>query len=74
MLAFFLGLAPLLPVDWSGWVSILARTPAEFGAGVLALFLDIALDGIVLYDTVNYASGRLLRVGELIHKKGLSRE
>lgn len=69
-----LHLKRLLPPLWRGQVSILAKTPAEFEAGVPALFLDIALDGIILYDVDNYMSGRLTRLRELIREAGLYRE
>ena len=64
----------LLPVQWCGQVSILAKTPAEFEVGVPALFLDIALDGIILYDTNDYISERLARLRRFITKEGLYRE
>jgi predicted nucleotidyltransferase len=57
----------MLPPLWRGQVSILAKTPAEFEAGLPALFLDIALDGIILY-------GRLTRLRELIKAGGLYRK
>ena len=64
----------LLPPPWSGQVAILAKTPAEFEAGVPALFLDIALDGIILYDTAHYIADRLARLRQLINQEGLYRE
>jgi uncharacterized protein len=64
----------LLPPAWRGRVSILAKTPAEFEAHVPALFLDIAIDGIILHDTDAYATKRLGRLRQLIHEQGLYRE
>ncbi len=69
-----LHLKRMLPSLWRGQVSILAKTPAEFEAGLPALFLDIALDGIILDDTDNYMSGRLARLRELMREGGLYRE
>jgi len=39
-----------LPVEWRGQVSLLSRTTSEFESHLSSLMLDIALDGIVLYD------------------------
>ena len=46
----------LLPDAWRGRVTILAKTPSEFEVRLPALYLDIALDGLVLYDTDGAAS------------------
>ena len=63
-----------LPPFWRGRVSILAKTPAEFEAALPSLYLDIALDGRILYDPFGYAQDRLLRLRRLIQAKGLRRE
>jgi hypothetical protein len=39
-----------------------------------ALYLDIAEDGIILYDPQGYAQEKLTYLRELIRKKGLLRE
>jgi len=67
-------LKAILPPDWRGRVSLLAKTPEEFEARLPALFLDIALDGIVLYDVNQYAAKRLAALKRLIEKEGLRRE
>jgi predicted nucleotidyltransferase len=64
----------LLPEAWRGRVSLLAKTPAEFEAHLSALYLDIALDGVVLYDTGNYITQRLAYLRELLARRGLRRE
>jgi predicted nucleotidyltransferase len=69
-----LQLKAMLPIGWRGQVSLLARTPEEFAASLPALFLDIALDGIVLYDVDNYMAKRLTGLKRLIKKRGLQRE
>jgi predicted nucleotidyltransferase len=69
-----LQLKAMLPVGWRGQVSLLARTPEEFTASLPALFLDIALDGIVLYDIDNYVAKRLTGLKRLLEKRGLHRE
>jgi len=64
----------LLPVEWRGQVSLLSRTPAEFEPHLSSLMLDIALDGIVLYDPEGYAAQRLTALQRLITTRGLHRE
>jgi len=49
----------MLPAEHRGEVSLLARTPAEFVAGLPDLYLDIALDGVILDDTGDYMAKRL---------------
>jgi len=64
----------MLPVEWRGHVSMLAKTPPEFEARLPSLYLDIALDGLVLYDTGEYITERLARLRRLVQKQGLRRE
>jgi uncharacterized protein len=64
----------MLPPDYRGEVSLLAKTPEEFTAGLPDLYLDIAVDGVILYDTDEYMAGRLRLLRELIRRKGLRRE
>lgn len=63
-----------LPADSRGSVSILARTPDEFKSHLPSLYLDIALDGRILYDPRGYASDRLGALRRSIEKAGLYRE
>ena len=63
-----------LPVAWRGQTAILAKTPEEFEAHLPSLYLDIALDGIVLYDPNDYATRRLASLRKLIEERGLCRE
>ena len=67
-------LTRLLPSRCQGSVSIIARTPAEFESHVPSLYLDIALDGQILYDPHRYAAKRLARLRGLIERMGLFRE
>jgi predicted nucleotidyltransferase len=67
-------LKALLPEGWRARVALLAKTPAEFEARLPALYLDIALDGIVLYDSEGYITPRLAYVRELLARLGLRRE
>lgn len=63
-----------LPDDWRAQVSLLAKTPTEFEAGLSSLYLDIALDGLVLYDPQDYLQKRLAWLREQMARLGLHRE
>lgn len=69
-----LQLKQILPPPWRGQVAIVAKTPAEFESNVSDLFLDIALDGVILYDTDDYMAERLAYLRHLIQTQGLRRE
>jgi predicted nucleotidyltransferase len=56
----------LLPPERRRVISILARTLEGFESALPSLFLEIALDGMILHDSKEYASSRLQR---LIHDK-----
>ena len=73
-LARHLLLKNALPVDWRARVANLGKTPQEFEAALPSLYLDIALDGILLYDPEGYAALRLARLRRLIETRGLHRE
>ncbi len=57
-----------------GSVSLIARTRQEFESHVPSLYLDIALDGRILYDPTGYAAERLAHLRRLIEEAGLYRE
>ena len=67
-------LKQMLPAAERGRLSLLAKTPQEFEASLPALYLDIALDGIVLYDPKLYIADKLVALRQLIGQKGLHRE
>lgn len=67
-------LKKMLPDMWRGQVAIVAKTPQEFEAYLSSLFLDIALDGIILHDSDGYMADRLARLRRLIQAEGLRRE
>lgn len=69
-----LRLKAALPVAWRGKISLLAKTPAEFEADLSTLYLDIALDGLILHDTDGYMQRHLLRLRQLMEEQGLHRE
>jgi predicted nucleotidyltransferase len=64
----------MLPDHWRARVSILAKTPAEFESRLPALYLDIALDGILLHDPQGYLHQRLTRLRNLMQRLRLQRE
>ncbi len=68
-----LHLKQMLPAEWRGEVAILAKTPEEFESYLTSLFLDVALDGIILYDSQGYMADRLARLRRLIQEQGLQR-
>ncbi len=53
--------------------SILGKSVAEFESHFPALYLDIGLDGIVLFDRDGYVAGKLARIRALIKEAGLVR-
>ena len=67
-------LKKIVPEIWRGQVAIVAKTPQEFESYLPSFYLDIALDGIILYDTDRYIAERLAHLRQLIEAKGLQRE
>jgi len=64
----------LLPVDLPGSVSLLAKTPEEFEVRIPSLYLDIAIDGKILYDPQHYAEAKLDYIRDRLREAGLYRE
>ncbi len=54
--------------------SLLGKTPEEFERYFPSLYLDIGLDGVVLFDREGYAEGKLRRIREIIADAGLVRQ
>ncbi len=50
------------------------RTPEEFEAGFPSFYLDLGLDGVVLYDTNGYMADKLQRIRTIIAQSGLQRK
>src|SRR5215210_5216894 len=67
-------LKKMLPPLHRGEASLLARTPEEFMSSLPDLYLDIALDGVVLHDKDGYMAERLRFLRTLIRRNGLRRE
>lgn len=64
----------LLPAECRGALSLVARTPQEFASRLAPLYLDIALDGQIIYDPRGYARDRLASLRRLMDRAGLYRE
>ncbi|MBI5525730.1 MAG: nucleotidyltransferase domain-containing protein [Deltaproteobacteria bacterium] len=56
-----------------GPVNFLAKTKREFEEAFPSLYLDLAKDGIVLFDKTGYMKERLERIGKITREAGLSR-
>ncbi len=63
-----------LPVNCRSRISVLARTPEEFERRISSLYLDIALDGEILYDRERYVEPKLQDINHTIDRAGLHRE
>ena len=64
----------ILPVEFRGAVSVLAKTPEEFTSHLPSLYLDVALDGQILYDPHGFAADRLASLKRTMDRAGLYRE
>ncbi|MDW8234594.1 MAG: nucleotidyltransferase domain-containing protein [Roseiflexaceae bacterium] len=62
-----------LPAEWRGRAAIIARTPSEFTAHLPSLYLDIAIDGIVLYDRDGSITRHLAALRSMLDRQGLYR-
>lgn len=69
-----LSLKRVLPEACRGGVCLLAREPAEFEAHVPSLYLDVALDGKILYDPHGYAGEKVAFLRGLTERLGLYRD
>lgn len=63
---------PLAPFRES--FSIVGRTTEEFEAALPSLYLDFAVDGVILFDRNDYIVAKIRRIRELIAQAGLRRE
>ena len=66
-------LRALLPRD-AGGISIVAKTKKEFESNFPSLYLDLATDGIILYDSQDYIKNKLDVIRGIIQKAGLKRQ
>jgi len=63
-----------LPRGTRGATAVLAATPEEFEGNLFEIYLDIALDGCILYDQAGYAAGKLAELRRVIEKSRVYRE
>jgi hypothetical protein len=54
--------------------SIIAWTVEEFESTFLSIYLDMALDMVILYDSGGYLAAKLARIRQIIREAGLKRE
>ncbi len=55
-----------------GSLSIIAKTPAEFEKDVASLYLDLSVDGIILFDK-DFIQPKLAKLKKIIKTSGLNR-
>jgi predicted nucleotidyltransferase len=54
-------------------ISVLGKTPGEFESHFPSLYLDIGVDGVVLYDRDGYTTGKFNHIRKIIAEIGLVR-
>lgn len=69
-----LALKRILPEACRARACLLVREPEEFEAHVPSLYLDVALDGEILYDPNGYAAEKLSFLRSLMDRLGLYRK
>lgn len=62
-----------LPWGMGEPISLLPKTRAEFEGSFPSLYLDIAMDGIILWDRDEFMRGKFRQIRQLIRKAGLER-
>jgi len=67
-------LRSLVPAPLRGRVSLVGKTRAEFETSFPSYYLDLGLDGIVLYDRERYMEGKIECIRSLIERAGLTRQ
>jgi predicted nucleotidyltransferase len=66
-------LRSLIPKAIVGRISFIAKTRDEFEQGFPSYYLDLALDGVILFDRDRYMAWRFERIRSLIQDAGLIR-
>jgi predicted nucleotidyltransferase len=66
-------LKAMLPLRLTTTVSILAKTREEFESELLPVYLDIAADAVILFDSQQYLTTKLQEVREITRDVGLRR-
>src|SRR5581483_11315485 len=65
---------PLRQVETDFPLFVYGKTPEEFEGAFPSIYLDMGLDGIVLYDVDGYLTAKLARIREIISEVGLVRK
>jgi predicted nucleotidyltransferase len=65
--------APLKRIVGAPTLLALGKTPEEFEEHFPSLYLDIGLDGVILYDPNGYMARKLARIREIVKSAGLVR-
>jgi uncharacterized protein len=65
---------PLRTISVDFPIYVYGKTPEEFEKGFPSIYLDMGLDGIVLYDPEGYLTRKLARIRQIISDAGLMRE
>jgi len=63
-----------LPPGTRGATAVLAAAPEESDGHLPEIYLDIALDGQILWDRDGHAAGRLAELRRIMDRSGLYRE
>lgn len=66
-------LRKMMPPRFPFQVSIYAKTVKEFERDFPATYLDIAVDGLILFDRDGYAHEKLQQIQKIIEEAGLKR-
>lgn len=66
-------LREMIPKEFPIQISILPKTVEEFEKDFPAIYLDIATDGIILFDKDHYVYRKLQKIREIIQEAGLER-
>jgi len=67
-------LRSLLPVNLGTKVSVMGKTKKEFEQTLLPVYLDIATDAVILFDTEGYLERKLKEIERIVEKEGLLRK
>ena len=65
---------PLRQISDAPPMYVYSKTPGEFESQFPSIYLDFALDGIVLYEREAYLTRKLAQIREIIQAAGLFRE
>lgn len=67
-------LRSLLPREVGTKFSVMAKTRGEFERRLLPVYLDIATDAMILFDSENYLRRKFRQIKKLLSEKGLTRK